>query len=296
MARRIIAPPPQAPVQQSVPQIQIPQMPQAPVQPNFVPLAMPAPPVQQMQIPTMAPAPTFEQMNTPMDAALNLQRLQAMASSQQIQIPIPPTMPAPPTIQQQIQAVVAPQASVPQMQVPPAPQSQSIMHTLDMGTDEVKNFRPIDKGIWVEAEIVKAEKKTAQTGNMYIQLQHKVTWPSEYVGCTVFDKVVLTASAAWKYKSACAACVDPNGNRLLSEDNRRFTGTDEQDFVGNVVRFKTGEPNIAESGVYNTVEGGYQSAFETQFEDDGPTEEDLYNVEMLHCNTATPPPVAGVKW
>ena len=206
-------------------------------------------------------------------------------------IQAPPLPPAMPTIAQQIeQVVVAPPTPVqqviatltpsPTQTLTVVPQSvvdtrqvqnsgNSPLHALDMGTEDVSNLRQIPRGVWIEAEITKSEMKTSQNGNPMISLQLKTTWPNEYVGCVVWDKVTITQAAAWKYKSVCAACVDEEGNRLLSEDNRRFTGKSEQDFVGNIVRFRSDEANIDENGsVFNKVAGGYQQAFETIFEEE----------------------------
>ena len=197
-----------------------------------------------------------------------------------MQAPPPPAMPS---IQQQIEQAVIPappvQIASPVQQAPPfaAPLPRLVnsslgdspLHSLDMGTEDVGNFRQIPADVWIEAEITKTELKTSSNGNPMIALQLKATWPNEYVGCVIWDQVVITQAAAWKYKSICAACVDEEGNRLLSEDNRRFTGTDEQDFVGNVVRFKSDEATVSANGsIFNKIKGGYQSAFETDFSDD----------------------------
>jgi hypothetical protein len=170
-------------------------------------------------------------------------------------------------------AVAAPAQGGPVPVVARAPRGHSPLH-LDLGGDAPNVFKSVPEGTICEGEIVKAEETRAQTsGNPMIKLQLKACWPLEYAGATFYDNVVLIAETAWKYKSLCAACVDEAGERLLSPDNRFFTGQGVEDFLGNVVRFKADEPTVSAAGnPVNRVKGGYNPAYETDF-GDGPDAE-----------------------
>lgn len=257
MARRILpATPNQAPVAPMAPPVAAPAYPAAPqavpmAPPPTVPQYIPPQPVQQAplappQVPGIPAAP---------QAPIQEQLQQAMYQAPPVQLPTPvPTAPPPsnPAGYHPVQ---------PQVQVPVG---SSPMHQ-DMGGEAVRVFKVVPKGTVVEAEVVKAEYNPSNSkGNPETRIQLRVTWPEMWKGATFFDKCVLVPTSLWKYKSLCAACEDENGNRLLSEDNRFFTGQGPQDFVGNVVRFTAGEPNPDEKGnMYNQVQGGFESAFET---------------------------------
>lgn len=266
MARRIGTP---APVAQQVPNVPAPAYPAAPVAP---------PPVQAVPaVPQMPLAPP--------------------------QVPGMPVQ-APPMEQQLAQAVyqapVAPPA-VPMTQAPPvtavphtAPAGQSPLH-IDMGPDEVKVFKVVPAGTVVEAEITKAELGKSSNGNNQLKTQLRVTWPQAYVGAIFSDFCTLTKEAFWKAKSLYSVCEDENGNRLLSEDNRFFTGQSETDLVGNVVRFTADEPRPGSNnpGVFfNQVKGGFSAAFETFAGEETTPHPDSPNINVpTPATPIAPPPV-----
>lgn len=246
MARRI------APAQSNVPPMAVPAVP-APAYPAAVPaMVSTAPPL---------PAPSGHVMPPVATTAVP---------------PLPP--PSVPGMEHQLQQAIY-QAPAPVAPLPvehtewvrnalvnqpnhQAP-ANSPLH-FDMGTEEVKVFKTVPAGEIVEAEITKAELGMNNNNNQQIKLQLRVTWPQKYENALFFDQVVLVATAGWKYKSLCAACEDEEGNRLLSADNRFFTGNSVDDFLGNVVRFKSDEPRLSANGnYYNQVKGGFEGAFET---------------------------------
>lgn len=122
---------------------------------------------------------------------------------------------------------------------------------------------PLPAGTTVEAEIVEAHLGEAKTSDRpMVILRMLVVRPEEYAGAVVYDNVVLAPSCAWKFKSLCAASTGPDGRSLLSKQGTVFAGKSVQDFVGNVVRFRTSEPRVTSSGnTINRVAGGYERAW-----------------------------------
>lgn len=306
MARRIVGNPNTVP---NVPASQVPSVPAPPYPAQQVPsvpsipgsIPMPAPtqppvgpgqvapnvPLAPPTVPGMVPAPVMQAppMEQQLQQALNPQPLLTYAPGQEPVYGPPPAPPAVPMTQ-----TPPSMAPVHYVQQPQA-QTGSPLH-FEMSTDEVKVFKVVPAGTVVEAEITKAELTTSQNNNPQIKLQLRATFPVQYKGALFFDQVVLTKEAQWKYKSLCAACEDEEGNRLLSADNRFFTGKSEQDLVGNVIRFTADEPTPAANNpgtFYNKVKGGFESAFETfSAEDNSPT---VTPEQVTQAAFSIPPPV-----
>jgi hypothetical protein len=270
--------PPQVP-QVQAPPVQAPAMPASPyAAPPSVTTVGPPPSPDAMvgqqyrvQIPA-SPVPNMEQ-----------QIRQAIDTPPPVPMPVPAPLPQPEPVSQQ--TLNTPVTDFSRQQAVPLPtehtewvknapvnqptyQPKSLLHSIDMGSNPVNVFVSIPGGEDVEGEITKVELKTSRNDNPMLALQLRASWPKQYAGALIYDNVVLTAEAAWKYKSICAACVDENGNRLLSDDNRFFTGNSEQDFLGNIVAFKSDEPSLSAAGnPVNKVKGGYNIATRTEVEE-----------------------------
>ena len=255
---------------QQVPQPQVPQ----PQVPQFVP-----PPLTPEQLaarspfigtptapapPFVPPAPQAPQYAPQAPVAPQAPPMPPFAPPMPQASPAPPMAPQVPA--QPMMMPVTPPAPAPQVLQPQAPPSarvgNSLLHQLDM--DGVNEFVPLPENTDIEAEIVKSELTEAQSsGNPMIKLQLRVSFPQQFVGVPLYDNVVLIPSAAWKYKSLCRSCTDEDGNTLLSPDGRFFCGTDEQDFVGNIVRFRIQNGMTNNGNPRNEIKGAYSAGKDT---------------------------------
>jgi hypothetical protein len=121
---------------------------------------------------------------------------------------------------------------------------------LDLSKVGDGNLIPQDE--WVDSEVVSAVSQKATTGNNMIVLQLKTVAPGQYAGAQMYDNLVLSDAALWKFKSAAKAC------GLLSADGASFLGRDERDFVGKVLRHQV-KVDEYDGRERNKVKGGYKA-------------------------------------
>lgn len=106
---------------------------------------------------------------------------------------------------------------------------------------------------WVDVEVLEAKGMKAATESNMVVLKVKTVAPGQYAGVTMYDNLVLTDKALWKFKSAAKAC------GLLSSDGATFIGSSEKDFVSKIMRCQVIQSEY-EGRVRNKVKGGYSAA------------------------------------
>jgi len=127
---------------------------------------------------------------------------------------------------------------------------------IDLSGVVAGQYRVLPEELDYEAEIQAVDPERSQNGNPMLKLTLKVTFPTEFAGTKLWDRVVLTEASMWKFKSLAKAC------DLLDPDGAKFIGQGPQDFKDYVVRFRI-KHDLYNGAIQNKVNGGYAEGYET---------------------------------